>query len=100
MGIDLHLRCRVAQGRRAEFLAFLREAIPFYESPGGIEIQLLEDRQDDHRFIEVVRYDHELAYSRDQERVASDPTMQGYLARWRSMLAGPPTVEVYRTGAI
>lgn len=52
-------------GRRVDFLAFLREAIPVYESPGGIRIELLEDLQDDHRFIEVVSYEDETAYHRD-----------------------------------
>jgi quinol monooxygenase YgiN len=94
--IDLHLRCRVKPGRRDEFVAFLREAIPFYESPGGIEVRLLEDMRDDHRFIELVLYDDEAAYARDQQRVASDATMKAFLARWRELLAEPPIVEVYR----
>jgi len=94
--IDLHLRLRVAPGRREEFLAFLREAIPFYERPGGIEIRLLEDLGDDHRFIELVLYEDEAAYRRDQDRVANDPEMKRFLERWRSFLAAPPVVEVYR----
>ncbi|MBL8763804.1 MAG: antibiotic biosynthesis monooxygenase [Phycisphaerae bacterium] len=94
--IDLHLRCRVAAGKREEFLAFLREAIPFYESPGGITVRLLEDMSDDHRFIELVLYDDQAAYERDQQRVAGDPTMKAYLARWRGLLTEPPVVEVYR----
>ncbi len=94
--IDLHLRCRVCPGRRAEFLAFLREAIPFYEAPGGITVRLLQDLHDDHRFIELVLYDDEATYTRDQKRVENDPTMQAFLARWRTLLAEPATVEVYR----
>lgn len=97
--IDLHLRCRVAPGRRAEFLTFLREAIPFYESPGGIKVHLWQDINDDHRFIELVRYDDEAAYRCDQDRVENDPAMKAYLARWRSLLAEPPVVEVYRAAA-
>ena len=94
--IDLHLRLRVAPGRRDAFLAFLREATPYYESPGGIEIRLLQDKSDDHRFIELVLYETEQAYARDQQRVASDPVMKRYLERWRALLAEPPQVEVYR----
>lgn len=94
--IDLHLRIRVAPGRRDEFLAFLREAIPFYERPGGIEVRLLEDMNDDHRFIELVLYDDEDVYLEDQERVEHDPENRRYLERWRSLLAEPPVVEVYR----
>lgn len=93
---ELHLRVRVKPGRRVEFFAFLREAIPFYESPGGIAIGLLGDLTDDHRFIEVVRYDDHAAYERDQKRVESDPDMRELLARWRELLAEPPAVEVYR----
>lgn len=94
--IDLHLRCRVKPGRRAEFLAFLRDAIPFYESPGRITIRLLQDLQDDHRFIELVLYDDEAAYRLDQQRIEHDATMKSYLTRWRELLAEPPAVEVYR----
>jgi hypothetical protein len=95
-GVDLHLRCRVIAGRRAKFLAFLHEAIPFYESPGGIRVHLLENLQDDHRFIELVRYRDQMAYEQDQVRVSHDPTMKRYLGRWRELLAEPPVVEVYR----
>ncbi len=98
--IRLHLRCRVVQGQRQEFLNFLREAIPFYESPGGIKVHLLEDQNDDHRFIELVRYESESAYEIDQTRVANDPVMGAYLTRWRKLLAEPPAVEVYRSIAL
>lgn len=94
--VELHLRLRVQRGRREEFLAFLREATPYYEAPGGIEIRLLEDLADDHRFIELVLYEDEAGYQRDQERVERDPEMRRLLERWRGMLEGPPTVEVYR----
>ncbi len=70
--VDLHLRCRVKPGMREAFLAFLREATPFYESPGGITIRLLEDMSEDHRFVELVLYDDEATYLKDQERVAHD----------------------------
>lgn len=100
--IDLHLRIRIRPGRREAFLAFLREAIPFYESgggheqPGAIQVRLLEDPADDHRFIELVLYTDQAAFDRDQERVKNDPEMARWLARWRELLAEPPVVEVYR----
>lgn len=94
--IDLHLRCRVRAGKRDEFLAFLHEARSFYEAPGGITVRLLTDMNDDHRFIELILYDSEESYHRDQLRVSNDPEMKAYLSRWRSLLAEAPTVEVYR----
>ena len=98
--IDLHLRCRVKPGRRDEFTAFLAEAKPFYESPGGIEVRLLQDLEDDHRFIELIIYENREVYERDQRRVQNDPQMQAYLARWRDLLGEPPVVEVYALTAI
>ncbi len=93
--IELHLKCRVSPARRDEFLAFLREAVLFYESPGGITIRLLQDVQDEHRFIEVVEYRDQAVYEQDQSRVANDATMKTYLERWRQFLAEPPVVGVY-----
>jgi hypothetical protein len=94
--IELHLGCRVVPARREEFLAFLHEAIPFYEAPGGIAVRLLHDAHDDHRFIEVILYDSQVDYDRDQERVESDPIMKEHLTRWRALLAEAPSVAVYR----
>jgi quinol monooxygenase YgiN len=94
--IELHLRIRVAAEQREAFLAFLTEAIPVYERPGGIRIRLLEDAGDAGRFIEVVEYDSQEAFDRDQERVEQDPESRALLERWRALLDGPPQVEVYR----
>lgn len=95
VGIHLHLRIQVKPGLREQFLAFLREATPFYEQPGGIRVSLLTDLADDHRFIEVVKYASIEIYERDQERVRTDPTMGEYLRRWREMLVQPPGVEMF-----
>jgi len=94
--VSVHLRIRVAPGRSDELRLFLREAIPFYESPGGIRVRLLGDTSAPDRFIEVIEYASEHAYLEDEERVKADPSMARYLARWRAMLAEPPVVEVYR----
>jgi quinol monooxygenase YgiN len=94
--IELHLRGRVAPGRRGDLIVFLREAIPFYEQPGGIRVRLLWDVADPDRFVEVVEYADQDSHDRDQARVAGDPTMGDYLRRWGELLAEPPQVETYR----
>ena len=94
--IDLHIRLRVAPGRREAYLSFLREGIPYFEGPGGIEVRLLEDKSDDHKFIELILYENEQVYARDRQRVANDPEMKRFLERWRALLAEPPTFDVYR----
>jgi hypothetical protein len=94
--ISVHLRIRVLPGRQSDLHRFLADAIPFYESPGGIRVRLLLDLSDRERFIELVEYVDEQTYREDDERVNSDRTMAQYLARWRELLAEPPVVEVYR----
>jgi quinol monooxygenase YgiN len=94
--IELHLRGRVAPGRRADLVEFLREAIPFYERPGGIRVRLMWDVADSDRFIEVVEYADQRSHDIDQARVADDPEMGDYLRRWRDLLIEPPQVETYR----
>ncbi|HMN39559.1 MAG TPA: GNAT family N-acetyltransferase [Phycisphaerales bacterium] len=93
--VGVHLRIRVSQEKRAAFDAFLREAIPFYEAPGGIRVRLVEEEGDPTRLIEIVEYASEMKYLADRERVTNDTEMAGYLERWRALLDGPPVVEVY-----
>jgi hypothetical protein len=99
--VVLHLGGRVQPGRLDDLLAFLAEAVPFYERPGGITVSLLTGYDDPEEFIEVVEYADDRTYEADQRRVESDPEMRGYLDRWRALLTGPPRVTVYRdrTGA-
>jgi hypothetical protein len=93
--VCLHLCVRVSRERRADFLAFLREATPYYEAPGGIRIRLLERADDPEELIEVVEYASRADYERDQHRVEHDPEMQSYLRRWRELLMEPPRVIVW-----
>lgn len=94
--IELHLRIRVKPDCLEAFLDFLREAIPFYEQPGGIRVRLLEDYSDPTRFIELIEYADEETYQQDQRRVEEEPEQRRYIERWRALLEGPPEVEVYR----
>ena len=92
----LHLRIRARAGARDALHCFLREAIPFYERPGGIRMSLLQDASDPDRFVEVVEYEDAAAFETDQARVRDDPEMVARLERWRELLQGEPEVEVYR----
>lgn len=94
--IELHLRGRAASGRRADLLAFLAEAIPFYEQPGGIRVRVLWGMDDPDQFVEVIEYADQAAHDRDQIRVAEDPRMRAYLQRWHALLDGPAQVEAFR----
>jgi quinol monooxygenase YgiN len=91
----LHLRIRVAPGKRDALFEFLKEAVPYYEAPGGIRVRLIERSDAPDSFIEVVEYDSVESFDADQQRVDHDPRMRELLARWRALLAEPPAVEVY-----
>jgi quinol monooxygenase YgiN len=91
----LHLKIRTRSADAEELLSFLREAVPFYESPGGVRVRLLRSIDNPTRFIEIIEYDDRDAFEKDQHRVASDPQMRGYLQTWRSLLAEGVEVETY-----
>lgn len=91
----LHLRIRAADGNEERLVAFLREATPYYEQPGGIRVGLLRSGSDPRSFIEVVKYANREALDRDQMRVANEPRMKGLIAEWRDLLEGPAEVEIY-----
>jgi len=93
--VHLHLRLQTAGERRAELVAFLRDATPFYTAPGGIRLRLLERRGTPNEFLEIIEYDTNEHFLVDQTRVEDDPHMRSLLARWRSILAVPATVELY-----
>ena len=93
--IALHLRIRAKPENRDALLTFLAEAKPYYEQPGGIAMRLLENRSDPCSFIEVFEYESIEAYEADDRRVREDPQQRAYIQRWRSLLDGPPVVEVY-----
>ncbi len=93
--VFIHLRIRAAPGQRAALLAFLREATPLYERPGGIRMHLLESADDPDRFLEIVEYADGAVYARDQERVRTDPELVATLTRWRTLLAGAVEVETW-----
>lgn len=98
--VFLHLRVRVSKENLEAFLRFLREAIPFYESPGGIRVSLVQDDMDPTSFIEIIEYDTYEVYKRDQCRANGDREMHDYLVRWRSLLMGRPEVVVYRERSV
>lgn len=90
----LHLRIKVPN-TKDELFSFLRDAIPYYESPGGVRVRLLRSLENPTRFVEIVEYDSREAFDNDQRRVTEDPRMRSYLQAWRSLLVGDVQVESY-----
>lgn len=93
--VSLHLSIRSSQQKRNLLMDFLAEAIPFYESTGDLKVRVLQDTSDSDAFIEVIEYDSQEGFERDNKRTESDPEMQQYLSRWRSLI-DQLDVKVYR----
>ena len=92
-GPIVSLAYRLPPERRAPLLAFLRDAIPFYERPGRTRVGLYESADEPGLYLELVAYADEAAYDADQARVEHDPEMIAVLARFRDVLGGPAEVR-------
>lgn len=93
--VVLVLECRVPVGGQVALEEFLAEASSYYEEPGGIRVRLHWERDDACRFREIVEYESVQGFEADDVRTRSDPRMREYLARWRRLLDGDPSVTVW-----
>ena len=84
---------RLPPARRPDLLAFLGDAIPLYERPGGVRVGLYESADEPGLYLELVAYADAAAYATDQDRVEHDPEMIATLARFRAVLGGPAEVR-------
>lgn len=92
----MHLRFRTASGKEDELVAFLKHAVPVYESLPGVRVRLLQHLGDRSRFIEFIEYSTASAFDRDQQRIDADPRMRSLLDSWRGLLEHPAEVETYQ----
>ena len=97
--IVLVLEGRVPDGGQLPLERFFAEATRYYESHDGTQASLHWDVHDKCRFREVFAYKSEEAFEADDERTKSDPVMRSFLARWHTLLVGPPEVSVWRNVA-
>jgi len=93
--IVLHLNVRVTESRKADFIAFLKRACPFYEKPGGIEVALMHSLMDPNEFVEVIHYRSRTEYDNDLVRIERDASMRRFLDEWHDLLLQPPDVLLY-----
>jgi hypothetical protein len=91
----LQLRMRAPTPDIAQMLAFAKAAIPFYEAFGNTKVRLLRNVDDQAQFIQEIEYQTEASLELNRQKVASDPTLQGYLRTWRSMFPGAVELDVY-----
>jgi len=91
----LHLRLATQTGDHSELGAFLKKAIPYYESLPGVRIRLMRSADDPKRYIEVVEYETLATAEADDKRMETDSRMRALLAEWRELLDSDVIVERY-----
>jgi len=92
----LHLKIAIKDSTPEGLFTFLRKAVPYYESLGGVRVRLLRSLRDPCRFIEVIEYDDKETFDRDQERVNTDAQMKIFLSEWHELFDETVGVETYQ----
>ena len=91
----LHFKFTLA-GAPEQMLAMIKSAAPFYQMFGDAKVKLLQNVDDQSRFIQVVEYDAPAALETSRQQIASDPRVQGYIQGWRAMFPGAIEIEVFQ----
>ncbi len=93
--VVLMLHITIPVEGRENLIGFLREALPYYQEPGGIRVRLLSSVEKPEEHIEMIEYETQEAYLRDQHRVTQDVKMRGYLDQWHRVLDGHVIAKPY-----
>jgi quinol monooxygenase YgiN len=94
--VILHLRIRVKAANREAFMAYVQVAFPVFEAQGGCKGAIYVDASDPERYDEVFYYDSEESYQAGERAIRENPEQVMLLERWRTLLEGPPLVQICR----
>ena len=89
----LHMKVRT-NADASQMLALAQSAIPFYQSFGP-RVRLLRNVDDPNQFIHEIAYEADEAFELNRQKIASDPTVRGYMQAWRMMAMGAVEVDIY-----
>jgi hypothetical protein len=92
----LHLKFTLPGGDPAQLSALIKSAKPFYEFFGTTRVHLLQNVDDQSRFIQVIDYETDEKIEVNRQRLVSDPRFQTFLQAWRAMLPGALEIDVYQ----
>lgn len=93
--VVLMLHMTTPRGGQEHLTRTLKQAVPYYKQPGGIRVRLLNsiDQPDD--YIEMIEYETEEGYLRDQQRVSRDAKMRELIDQWHLALSGQVSAKPY-----
>jgi hypothetical protein len=78
-----------------EMLAMMKSSAPFFEMFGNAKVRLLRNVDDPKRFIHEIEYQTAESIETNRQKIAGDPTVQGYLQTWRAMFPGGIEIDVF-----
>ena len=92
----LQLRFTLPTSDSTQLIAMIKAATPFYQMFGKAEVRLLQNVDDQSKFVQEIEYEANEDWELSRRRIASDPRMQVYLQTWRNLFPGAPEIDVYQ----
>ena len=92
----LQLRFTLPTADSTQLIAMIKAATPVYQMFGKAEVRLLQNVDDQSKFVQEIEYEADEDWELSRQRIASDPRMQVYLQTWRNMFPGAPEIDVYQ----
>ena len=78
-----------------EMVTMMKSTAPFFAMFGNAKVRLLRNTDDPKRFIHEIEYETPQSIETNRQKIASDPTVQGYLMTWRTMFPGAIEIDVF-----
>jgi hypothetical protein len=92
----LQLRFTLPASDSTQLIAMIKAATPFYQMFGKAEVRLLQNVDDQSKFVQEIEYEADEDWELSRQRIAGDPRMQVYLQSWRNLFPGAPEIDVYQ----
>ena len=92
----LQLRFTLPTADSAQLVAMIKAATPFYQMFGKAEVRLLQNVDDQTKFVQEIEYEADEDWELSRQRIASDPRMQAYLQAWRAAMPGAVEIDVFK----
>ena len=92
----LQLRFTLPNAESGQLVAMIKAATPFYQMFGNAEVHLLQNVDDQTKFVQIIEYEAREDWELNRQKMASDARMQAFLQMWRAMFPGAIEIDVYQ----
>ena len=84
----LQLRFTLPASDSTQLIAMIKAATPFYQMFGKAEVRLLQNVDDQAKFVQEIEYEAQEDWELSRQRIASDPRMHRRQTCWRGACSG------------